>query len=153
MADILKDNLNTPELQNLQENIYKKIHELELKLNDKTKEIMTLTEKKFQNIDNTFDSHNARLSDLSITVNTNKHILEKVPDISNKYTLVSEDIYQHNVKLIQIQKDLTSATNKFDKIFVDNLNLPGVIGSGNCKYKNIKEYIDVQYHLNNLLTI
>ncbi len=59
---------------------------------------------------------------------------------------MNEDIFTHSCKLDNISKDLNEACNKYDKFFIENLSLPGIIGEGS-KYKNMRDYIDVIYIL------
>ncbi len=137
-----EDMLNNPELIKLQENIFKKIHDLEVKFTENIKENYTVNDKKVMNLEVSIDTLNARIFDLSSSMNSSKNLIEKIPELSKNYSLLSEDIFTHNVKMLNFQKELTSATNKYDKIYMENLVLPGIIGNG-CRYKSLREYIDV----------
>jgi len=139
----MSEKISSVDLQNLQENIYKRIHELEMKLNQKTNEIIYSNDKSFISIEASLHSHDARINDLTEAMSSSKNQTNKIPEMSKTIGLIGEDIFSHNVKLMNLQKEITLTIAKYDKIYIDNLILPGIIGSG-CKFQNIKEYIDVR---------
>jgi len=50
------------------------------------------------------------------------------------------------LRLVNLQKDLSQLNEKYDKIFEENLIIPGTIGDF-CKFKNMREYIEVRIYL------
>ena len=44
------------------------------------------------------------------------------------------------IQISAIRKEINEACYKYDKIFIEQLTLPGIIGD-KCKYKSIKDYI------------
>ena len=70
-------------------------------------------------------------------------VMDNMGDYSTFKTNIGEDIFSQSVKMNNIQKDLTIITNKFDKMFTDNLIITGTMGNEGCKYKNLREFIEV----------
>jgi hypothetical protein len=48
-----------------------------------------------------------------------------------------------DIRLNSFQKEFSNACYKYDKIYLENLHLPGTIGE-NCTYKNLRDYIEVR---------
>ena len=65
-----------------------------------------------------------------------KEIINKI----NKKKSYEEKFTSYEIQIDAIRKDLTDSCFKYDKIFIDQLTLPGIIGDG-CKFKSIKDYI------------
>ena len=55
----------------------------------------------------------------------------------------SAQLIKHDIKLFHLQSEIKSAISKYDKIYLENLFLPGIIGEKNCRFKNMKEFIEV----------
>ena len=93
------------------------------------------------------DEFALKIEDIQNSTNTNKVKLEKLADIDKFKTSASDQLFTQNVKLINIQTEFTKFMNKYDKIFLENMELPGTIGEY-CKYKNLREYNEVKnFHL------
>ena len=69
-------------------------------------------------------------------------ILENLPELEKTVKNNSEDIFTQKIGITNCEKNLDSATKKYDKIVIENLNVPGLIGNS-CQYKNLREYIEV----------
>jgi len=52
-----------------------------------------------------------------------------------------DQITTHEIRISSIKMDLNKAIEKFDKLYLENLVIPGVIGNF-CKYKNCKDFIE-----------
>ena len=74
----------------------------------------------------------------STTIDTSK--IEKIDDILITTQKATNTLMAHEVKINTIEKDISNACYKYDKIFIDNLSIPGKIGDY-CKFKNLREYI------------
>ena len=71
-------------------------------------------------------------------------VLNNYNDFSDFKTNTSEGIYSQSIQVSKLEKELTNIINKFDKVFIENLILPGQIGE-NCTYKNLREYLEVSF--------
>ena len=126
----------------LQEVILQRIHEQERKILERVKTYQDLTDKKLANIESAIELHESRGTTHQSYINSHKLLIDKIPEIEKNLSLNIEDTFMHKCKIIQIEKDLSSSCKKYDKIFFDNLILPGIIGDGN-RYQNVRDYIEV----------
>ena len=53
----------------------------------------------------------------------------------------TDQITTHEIRISTLKMDLNKAIEKYDKIYLDNFVIPGVIGNY-CKYKNCKDFIE-----------
>jgi len=81
---------------------------------------------------------------ITVEVKTNsKEIkVEKITDLVKFKDEAEDYIFNIKEKIMTINSDLEIACTKYDKIFIENLEVPGIIGEYN-KYKNLRDYIEV----------
>lgn len=65
--------------------------------------------------------------------------LDQLADYENFVNKTNEKLVSHEVRLTNIRSDFSLATQKYDKIYLDNLELPGYIGRC-AKYKNCQVF-------------
>ena len=115
-------------------------------------EIMTFydekNETKFKKCESIIESHSISFKHINKVYEKYKHNIDKIPYAIQKLSLIDEDIFTHTCKLDNISKDLNEACNKYDRFFIENLHLPGVIGEGS-RFQNLRDYLDVNYDKNN----
>ncbi len=80
----------------------------------------------------------------------NKNVIESLADINVKLDKIKElevfkkktesQLITHEIRINNIMKDLSDAKFKYDKIYIDNLSVPGFIGR-KAQYKTMGEYI------------
>ena len=63
---------------------------------------------------------------------------------NNAQKKTNDQMISYDFKITQLQKDFSNSSYKYDKIYLDNLIIPGTIGDY-CRYKNMKEYIEVYF--------
>jgi len=126
----------------LQEILLQRIHDQENKILEKVKSYQERNDKKVMNLENELEVQKTRNISMQNIINTHNLLIDKIPDIEKREGLNGEDIFAHKIKITKLEKDLTTACQKYDKIYFDNLILPGVIGDGN-RYKNVRDYIEV----------
>ena len=80
-------------------------------------------------------------SSLSSQLIEHKIRLEKVDKLSLCLTQVTEQLSTVNIRISNINKSLSSMQIKYDKIFLDNLTVPGYIGEFS-QYKTMRDYIE-----------
>ncbi len=71
--------------------------------------------------------------------------LELKTEINKKIQKQTDNITSSNIQISAIRNDLSNACFKYDKIFLNNLVIPGKIGDS-CKYKNLKEYLEYTFN-------
>jgi hypothetical protein len=88
------------------------------------------------------DRFNTRIDETENIMNKNKVKLENVDDLLIFQQETSEKIITQGVKINGVQKDIKDAVNKYDKIYLENLFIPGLIGEF-CRFKNNREFVEV----------
>ncbi len=81
-----------------------------------------------------------KLIDLYVDLKRKTEIISEFSDFKIK---TKEDIYSNKIQIEGIQKDINDMTFKYDRIYIDNFNFPGLIGDEN-RFKNFKEYVFFQ---------
>ena len=109
---------------------------------------------KLTSLSNEQNIHKEQLSSLfSYKIDTTK--LDKIESLSSFLTTAREQLITHEIKLATCERDISNVCYKYDKIFIDNLTIPGTIGQC-CKYRNLREYLvnntDQISNLNNNIT-
>ena len=120
--------------------ILKDMKEMETKLNDKIVSLYSLINKINSKSDEKLSAINIKIKTLqdndpsiietkinSVIERNNNNLEQKISDLSTKIFI--------------LQKDLTNACYKYDKIVIDNLKVTGLIGDG-CPYMNLKYFIE-----------
>ena len=120
--------------------ILKDMKEMETKLNDKIVNLYSLINKINSKSDEKLSAINIKIKTLqdndpsiietkinSVIERNNNNLEQKISDLSTKIFI--------------LQKDLTNACYKYDKIVIDNLKVTGLIGDG-CPYMNLKYFIE-----------
>ena len=122
--DILKDMKDS--IGKFQNKYSKKINELEEKLkNFQTKSEETLN----------------KLSVITENLSTHSINPEKFSGLEKFKTKANESLININFKIKSIENELHNSISKYDKIIVDALMFPGIIGSKN-EFKNLHELLD-----------
>jgi hypothetical protein len=98
--------------------------------------------KKVNSMDEIQQRNTVKLDQLNTMVNTDKAYVDRIEDLLSFQKKTNDQLNSHELRINNLQKSLTSACYKYDKIFLDNLTIPGTIGEF-CRFKNIKEYIEV----------
>jgi len=101
-------------------------------------------EDKINNICNKQEEHFKLLTKLSSIFNADGKTTSDKLNFLYKFKDQAEcDIAFILNKISNFREEYESSCNKYEKLFVNNLIIPEVLGSG-CKYENIKEYIEVR---------
>jgi len=87
-----------------------------------------------------------KVNALNIYLNPDKENADKLNDLMNFKKKSLDQFTTYDFKIHQLQKDLSSATYKYDRMYLDNLILPGTIGDY-CRHKNLKDYLEVTFNL------
>ena len=94
-------------------------------------------------INNKFDlmeKNQKKLIDLFVDLKRKTEIISEFPDFKIK---TNEEIYSNKIQIEGIQKDMNDMAFKYDRIYIDNFNFPGLIGEEN-RFQNFKEYVFFQ---------
>ena len=94
------------------------------------------TEKKFEEMSSIINSNYNKIINTQFNMNIQ---LDKLKDYDSFYSKTNEKLISHEIRLNNIRDDFHKATQKYDKIYLDNLELPGYIGRC-AKYKNCQHF-------------
>ena len=89
-------------------------------------------------------------NNLNFTNNINNNFMTKINFIEEKNEIISQiknierninnQVMINQVNLSTYKKDLSNACSKYDKLIVENLLFPGLIGNA-CKFPTLKDYL------------
>ena len=123
------------ELNKFKDNILSLLKERDKIYMDKLIEYKTKAEKIKKDFDNTNNISNSKFSTI---IDTQAKMSSRLDQLHNYESFVSktnDKLISHEVRLNNMREDFTNATQKYDRIYLDNLELPGFIGRC-AKYKN-----------------
>ena len=84
------------------------------------------------------------ISELIEIVSRRKHDNEKMEELFQMKNNIWTHINDHQNRILVLTKDLENAIFKYDRIIIDNLELPGIIGN-RSKFKNLRELLEHIY--------
>ena len=132
---------NIKELKYLKDDIMnyfkQKFEEYSTKLDENISKIAYI-EKNFKE---TTESININYNNIIKTQATMQSELDKLKNYDSFSKNVKDKLISHEVRLNNIREDFSKATQKYDKIYLDNLELPGFIGRC-AKYKNCQIFFE-----------
>ena len=157
-------NINTNLVQSREEQIIKTQNQLTELYNIKEikflkDDIMNYFKQKFEEYSTKLDENISKITQIeknfeimteSININYNKIIktqatmqseLDKLKNYDSFSKNVKDKLISHEIRLNNIREDFSKATQKYDKIYLDNLELPGFIGRC-AKYKNCQIFFE-----------
>ncbi len=117
-------------VNNLERKIALKIEKLEYSLSKKIEELTTQLE-----------TTNTKFDHAISKQNENKLKMEKIESLLAFQNKANDMLTTHEIRINNAIKDLENAKYKYDKIFIDNLTVPGYIGEF-CTFKTMRDYID-----------
>jgi hypothetical protein len=116
--------------------------EIESQINKNHSLLKSENESKIKDFNIRIDRFNVRVDEMELILNKNKVKLENVDDLLTFQREASEKMITQGVKMNGIYKELKDAVSKYDKIYLENLFIPGVIGEF-CRFKNNREFVEV----------
>ena len=85
-----------------------------------------------------------RINEIEKMTNKDKVLLDSIHDLKTREWDSHQKISSQESKLINLSREVKDTVTKYDKLYLDNLYLPGLIGDSNCRFKNMKEFIEVR---------
>ena len=77
---------------------------------------------------------------------------DKIEIFSEKLSKIEEKLTTFEIRFNNLSKDYRDSVNKYDSLFLDNMNVPGKIGKY-YRYKNIREFLSYAYDKFNQLDL
>ena len=130
---------STEELNKFKDNILSLLKERDQIFLNKLSEYNSLTEKTKSEFNSQNKISNSKFSKIIETQAKMTSRLDQLSDYENFVSKTNEKLVSHEVRLTNIRNDFSLATQKYDKIYLDNLELPGYIGRC-AKYKNCQVF-------------
>ena len=93
------------------------------------------------NIRQTLSNLEDKYSTLSTQITETKVSTQHIPSLQLFQTQASNQIMTHEIRINTLINDLNKAKIKYDKIFIDNLTVPGYIGEYS-QFKTLRNYIE-----------
>ena len=132
------------ELQNFKNEILSIINENNKKLEEKIEKYktqITITENEYEKNTKRINSQYSEILNSQAQLNTR---LDKLKSYDSFVLKTNDQITSHELRINSIKTDLTKSIHKYDKIYLDNLILPGYIGEFS-KYKNCHIFLMMYY--------
>ena len=118
-----------------------KLKNLESKISERFEGTFQSIERNLQSYESKFLEMRNALSSLSTSMTAEKATSEQLEKLF-KFKKRTEETLTMHVNLIErCSKDISTACYKYDKIFLENFMVPGLIGPG-CKYPSMKIYVE-----------
>ena len=123
------------------EDILKSMRNMDSKLKNQFDANTEALEQRLVLYDSKLEAMSQKIADLSSLINKDNSIYERLDQLAAFKSATESTLTTHEVKQNMISKELRDAIFKYDKVIVDNLIYPGVIGNS-CKFRTFKDFID-----------
>ena len=131
--------LSFKELLYFKEEIFRTLKDFEKKISEKTKESLTQFNTRIEETNTLINKYKNETNIFQTKDDFQKEKKEIIKESSNlKY--FNDKFNELEIQISALRKDFNDSCFKYDKIFIDQLTLPGIIGE-KCKYKGIRDYI------------
>ena len=143
-------NITHNDMRFFQNDLLNDMKKLELQLDGKIAGINQILLTKMGDYDSKFTKIFENISELISQMAERKYDNDRVEELLKIRNKFSDQIIESQSRISIIDKTLENALFKYDKIILDNLNVPGLIGVG-CKFKNCASYFkfwDNEYQTN-----
>ena len=87
------------------------------------------------------NSYSNKITELSTLITKDNSIYDKIESLLTFKDKTNDTLITRSLQIDRIEKELNTSIMKYDQFIINNILYPNVIGS-NCKFKNLKEYID-----------
>lgn len=126
----------------IDESVLRTIKTVEAGLSNKIDLIAAQLNQKMLMINEKMDSMSSEYKHLTSNLSEYKFKLDKVDQFTSFQNKANDLLTTHDIRINSMMSDLSSAKIKYDKIFIDNLTVPGYIGEYS-QYKTLREYLSV----------
>ena len=137
----------TNDFSKFEEHILNYIKEIEskiiFKINKKNSEI----NESINNFDSKINEIIQNIESVKETLIENNIYKNKLKEFESFKNKADNMLISHEIRTQSYNADINSLKEKYEKIIIENLNVPGYIGAS-CKYKNLSDYL-----LNNMIEL
>ena len=132
-------NITHNDMRFFQNDLLNDLKKLELQLNGRVASINQVLLTKMGEYDSKFSKVFENISGLISQIAERKFDNDRIEELLKMRNKFADQIIESQSRISIIDKSLENALFKYDKIILDNLNVPGLIGVGS-KYKNCASY-------------
>ena len=143
-------NITHNDMRFLQNDLLNDMKKLELQLNGKVAGINQILLTKMGDYDSKFTKIFENITELISQMAERKYDNDRVEELLKMRNKFSDQIIENQSRITIIDKSLEKALFRYDKIILDNLSVPGLIGVGS-KFKNCAsffKYVDNEMQVN-----
>ena len=143
-------NITHNDMRFFQNDLLNDMKKLELQLNGKVTGINQILLTKISEYDSKFAKISENVTELISQMTERKYDNDRVEELLKMRNKFSDQIMENQSRISIIDKTLENALFKYDKIILDNLNVPGLIGIGS-KFKNCAsffKFLENEYQAN-----
>lgn len=83
----------------------------------------------------------SQINQMTSSYTQHKLNVEKISELEHSYSKLNNKTTTHEIRIGQISKEVSDFSFKYDKLFKDSFNFPGIIGPF-CKYKSLNEFFN-----------
>jgi len=113
-------------------------------------EIKTLVYNNYKNVEETLNSlvgkddiKEIKIATLQDDSQSLINKISKFEELKSNERKIQDQLLSIDLRVNSIQKELSSSIYKYDKIYLENLLIPGLVGDY-CKFKNMKDFMEVK---------
>ena len=140
----MNNNINRNDFLFFQNEVFKDMKDLEKKINEKINVITTNIKSNKEVLDNNYSRINEKISQIMVIIESPEKKM-KIEEKLNSFQKRLDDIlFANKAKMAMIEKSINDITFKYDKIFLDNLTVPGIIGTA-CPFQNLSSFFEYSF--------
>ena len=136
-----KDPVTKNEIRFIQNDMLCDVKKLEDTLSNKLYNVTEQLSNKENEYNTKFTKVSDNINELLSLIVKRKLDNEKIEELLNMKSKIEEQLMENKTKLTMLSRNLDNALYKYDRIILDNLEVPGIIGAG-CKYRNCKSFFE-----------
>ena len=121
------------------------LKKLELQINSKVSNINQTLSSKTNEYDSKFKKISENITELISQLAERKYDNDRVEELLSIQNKFSEQIIENQSRISIIDKHLEESIFRYDKMILENLQLPGIIGNS-CKFKNCRMFFENIYN-------
>ena len=138
-------NITKNEMRFFQNDMLIDLKKLELQINSKVTKISQKLSTKINEYDSKITKIYEIITELVSKVAARKYDNERIEELLSIKNKFSEQIFENQTRISIIDKTLENSIFKYDKMIIDNLQVPGIIGIG-CAFKNCRLFFESIYN-------
>lgn len=96
---------------------------------------------KSNNLESLMNNNQQKIDYLNEVIATANNKSEKIVNLEDVNKKLNETVFSQGLKITNLEKKLSDTLYKYEKIYVDSLVIPGLIGDF-CRYKTFREFVE-----------